>query len=481
MFAFLDGQALSITGPTGYGFTLVGNWVQTDTVQTNSRGTLVTTRYRLPDASRLTMRTPDGEAAIGVVTSPVVINTRPGRFGNKAGEVIGLSIPVDISLPLGDLVEDFGDRFGLEFEAFDFRDNWEIRLGRSIQSATSFDVVLPAVPYFYFNGDTDLNFTFGMLEMIEPTQEVLIAFNPVDPSLGVKLTTPVTDFEPPSFHLSFRGMVPYRPDLTPAAPGSIRVTSFYGHAFATWEAPLAGIPITWHGAATVDLDADDDGEWLGGGGNAHQLFRGNLMASSSVLRDISLGFNGRAVFHHTKPGPDFHFVLGRASAAYNGDQAGLWFKGKKGVENPWAGSPLSALEMNQEDVIEGTIFANGRFFLSTTSTMNLPGDSELHLTITMSDREFTAEVEGTLAVTGGATIDGFGAECSTTATARGALEIGYSSGLDFSGSLRLDGRIRCYVAGERVASARFDVGGEIDNDGVTFDLPYIGKKKISWP
>ena len=206
------------------------------------------------------------------------------------------------------------------------------------------------------------------------------------------------------------------------------------------------------------------------------------MASADVLRDISLGFNGNAVYHHTTPGPDFDFVLGRASAAYNGDQRGLWFKGQKGVENPWSGTPLSALEMNQEDVIEGTMFATGRFFLSTTSTMNLPGASELHLAITMSDREFTAEVEGTLAVGGSATIDNVGsASCRATATARGALEIGYSSGLDFSGSLRLDGRMRCYVGDTRVASASFDVGGEIDNDGIVFDLPFIGKTRVEWP
>lgn len=341
---------------------------------------------------------------------------------------------------------------------------------------------MPAVPYFYFAGDADLHFTFGLLEAIEITNDVLIVFNPVDPSLGVRARSFFADLEPPSFHLSFRGMVPYKPDpdLQPTAPGSIAVTTFYGHAFATWEAPLTAIPVTWHGAATVDLDADDDGEWLGGAGNAHQLFRGSLMASNTALRDISLGFNGRAVYHHTEPGPDFDFVLGRASAAYNGDKAGIWFKGRKGLENPWEGSVLSALEMNQEDVIEGTLFANGKFSLSTTSTMNLPGSSELHFTIAISDREFLAEVEGTIAVAGGATIDGVGAECRSTTTARGALEIGYSSGLEFSGSLRLHGRMRCYAAGVQLASASFDVGGEIDDEGITYDLPFIGKITVEW-
>ena len=481
MFAWLEGDTLSITGPTGYGFSLVGNWSQTNSVEARGRAELISGTYRLPDASTLTMRTPYGEASIGVVTSPITITTRAGRFGDVFGEVIRTSIPVDISLPLGDLVEGFGDRFGLEFEAFDFRDSWEIRLGQGIDAASGFDPVLPAVPYFFFDGDATVHFTFGLLEQVEVRQELLIALNPVDPSLAVRLTRSSATLDPPSFHLSFRGMVPYRPDLSPTAPGSIRVTRFYGHAFATWEAPLPGIPVTWHGEATVDLDADDNGQWLGGAGNAHQLFRGDLMSSADVLRDISLGFDGRAVYHHTAPGPDFDFVLGRASAAYNGDQEGIWFKGRKGVENPWAGTPLSALEMNQEDVIEGTMFANGRFFLSTTSRMNLPGDSALQLAITMSDREFTAEVTGQVAVEGGATIDGVGATCRASAAARGALEIGYGSGLEFAGSLRLEGRMRCYVAGQRVASARFDVGGEITNDEVVFDLPYIGNVSIRLP
>jgi hypothetical protein len=484
MFASLDGNALSITGPTGYGFTLVGNWVRIETVDTNTRGRLVTTRYRLPDASTLNLRTPYGETSIGVVTSPVVIDTLPSRFGDTVGQIRQTTIALQLSFPLGNLVEDFGDRFGLEFEAFNLRDNWEIRLGRTIQSGTEFDVVMPAVPYLYFAGDADLHFTFGLMESIEITNDILIVFNPVDPSLGVRGRSFFADREPPSFHLSFRGMVPYKPDadLQPTAPGSISVTTFYGHAYATWEAPIANTPVTWLGRATVDLDADDDGVWLGGEGNANRLFGGHLASSTNVLRDLNLGFNGVAVYHHTTPGPDFDFVLGRVSAAYNGEQEGLWMKGRKGLENPWEGSALAALEMNQEDVLEGTIFSNGRFSLSTTSTMQLPGSSELHLTIFISEREFLAEIEGNIRVAGGVTIDGVGAECRSNTTARGALEIGYSSGLDWSGSIRLDGRMRCYAAGVQVASASFDVGGEIDNEGIVVDLPYLGATRVlSWP
>jgi hypothetical protein len=143
---------------------------------------------------------------------------------------------------------------------------------------------------------------------------------------------------------------------------------------------------------------------------------------------------------------------------------------------------LSALEMPDETVLEGTMFLDGRFFLSTTSTMNLPGDGELRFAISMTHLDFTAEVTGSVEVEGSASIDNVGsASCRASADARGSLEIGFSSGLDFAGSISLDGRMRCYVGSTRVASAGFDIGAQIDNQGISGHFPYIGRFKVNWP
>jgi hypothetical protein len=338
---------------------------------------------------------------------------------------------------------------------------------------------MPAVPYFFLHADADVHFTFGVMERVEPTRRLMLAFNPVDPSLAIKASQ---NSEDQAFHLSFRGLVPYRPDLSPTAPGSISVTSFYGHAYATWDLPIPGIPVSWQGSATIDLDANDNGQWLGGIGVADALFAGALLSSPDVLRDINLGFNGTAVYGYRGALPDFDMRLGRASAAYNGARQGLWFKGKKGAENPWKNSPLAALEMSNEDVVEGTIFADGRFFLSAGSTFDMPGESDLELDISMSHQRFTADVGGSIKVSGSASIDNVGsASCSASAAANGSLEIGYSSGLNFSGSIDLSGRMRCYVNNHEVASARFDVGARISDDAISADLPFIGEFKVRWP
>jgi hypothetical protein len=47
-----------------------------------------------------------------------------------------------------------------------------------------------------------------------------------------------------------------------------------------------------------------------------------------------------------------------------------------------------------------------------------------------------------------------------------------------SGSQRVDGTLRCYVGGERVGRASFDVSGRIDDGRIIFRLPYIGEESI---
>ena len=175
--------------------------------------------------------------------------------------------------------------------------------------------------------------------------------------------------------------------------------------------------------------------------------------------------------------------LGRGAAVYNGRTHAVWFAGMKGTGgNPWQGTALSALEFGQEDVMEGTLsFRTGDFFVSSTSTLTLP-NGELSFNVTFRDTSISADVRGSARWTGSATIDGFGASCTARADVSGSLKIGVAgSALVFAGSLDAGGRIRCYVGGQRVASAGFHIGGRINNDEVEFDLPYIGNVSLDLP
>lgn len=485
MFAWLDGNTLSISGPTGYGFALLGHWTQTTTVEQ----TLTRSRFRLADNSPLTLRTALGDILLGVVSSPVVVRTLANRWGDVFGQVQGTSIPLEVGLPLGDIAEQIGDRFGFEFGAINFRDNWEIRLGRSVQRATGFQQVLEGVPYLVYNDIASLNVRFGSQSFSPRTVEVLVVLNPTDPSYGLRFTDSSMDGQPPSWHVSFQGMVPYRPVLPPSEEsGGIGLTTVFGHVFATWDVPVFGIPeigaVYWLGKATVDLDGDDDGEWLGGAGNADQLFKGDLGALEAVQRDITIGFDGSAVFRFAKGPLSGEIRIGRESALLNGPERALWFRGTAtNQDSPFAGTLLSALEADQEGFLEGTFYANGQFFFTAEGVYTTPTNEEFTFHVTADNSGVSAEVAGSVRWSATVSIDNVGsASCTATADARGTLDIDTAGpGLDYAGSLRLEGRVRCRAGGVVVASAGFDIGGEINNDEVVFDLPYIGDVAIPLP
>lgn len=485
MFAWLQGNTLSIGGPTGYGFALIGAWTQT--VNSGGRTGLNSSIFRLANGSTLTLRSALGDIPIGVVTRSVVIRTQSNRWGEVFGQVQGSSIAVDIGLPLGDIADQIGDRFGVDFDAIDFRDTWEIRLGGSISRQMGFRQALAGVPYFTYNNVASVRLDFGVKTVTPREVTALVVLNPTDPSYGARFTDSRLPGDPPSWHVSFQGMVPNRPSLLPSAEsGAAGLTDFFGHVFATWEVPIASevLGLFWLGEATIDLDADGDGHWLGGAGNAHQLLRGELGAATDVLRDVNVGFNGSAIYRFNKGPISLTVRLGRGSAVYNGHTQAAWFRGMKGTgDNPWHGTVLSALEFGENDFMEGTVsFRTGHFYATSTSVYTLPVNSQLLFNLTLQDTGISAAVEGSIGWRESVSINGAEASCRARGDARGSLEIGSDgSGLDFAGSLRVDGRVRCYVGDTRVASAGFDIGGEITDETVVFHLPIVGNVSIKLP
>ena len=500
MFVWLEGDTLSVTGPTGYGFALIGDWTQD--VMAAPGGRLTTSTYRLADNSSVTLRSVLGDRSIGSLTSPMVIRTQPNRWGEVFGQLQGTTIPINLFLPMNSIEDLFSDRFGFSLEALNLQDRWVIQLGHRIRRNTGFAQLLDGIPYLMYDGSAQVGASFGRTSVSKQLGEALFILNPADPSLAMRFTS-VGLPKPIEWHVSFGGLIPFRPHRPPSPEsGGASLTDFYGHVFGKFEWNVVGVKdkggeIAWLGEATVDLDANDDGNWLGSLGNADDFLRGDLSTSETVLRDINVGFDGAAVYQFNWPdnwdipgylAPGIEVPLGDGSGAYNGVTQVVWFNGVKGTgDNPWQGTLFSALRFTQTDYMEGTIFlATGKFFVKSTNVYPVPGNLELRFVVTMQNSGISAEVVGDLRWEGSATIDGVGASCVATAEARASFDIGLSGDdLTYSGFQGLEGRVRCFVGGQRVASVGFEISGTIgasaNEDEIVFDLPLIADVSIPLP
>jgi len=131
--------------------------------------------------------------------------------------------------------------------------------------------------------------------------------------------------------------------------------------------------------------------FLGGSGNASQLFHGDLKALDAVARDINVGINGGVNFGYAVAGRMITVPLGQGSAFYSGPQQGVWFKGVQGTAfNPWAGTVLANFQSGPGTEVEGYVFRDGRFSVATTSNYRL-FSMNAALTLTVTNNEIGAK------------------------------------------------------------------------------------------
>ncbi|MGH2806673.1 MAG: Calx-beta domain-containing protein [Actinomycetota bacterium] len=482
MFAWLRGDTLGITGPTGHGFTLQGDWTQTST---NPRRGGPSSTYTLAPGSEVDLLTALGELRIEAVGG-MTVTTSPNLWGDTFG-VVPDPIPFRAGIPMDALIGELRDEYGLEMTVSAL-ENWTIMMGSRIAAGegvvpSGVQHVAPGVPYLFFDDEPAIAASLGpvRIEQNALDEKILIVLDPIDPFLYIRAEE-IRGVKKPTLAFSRRGYIPFHPQLEPTLEVPVGLTTFYSHVFASGAAPpnpaLAKY-FTISADGSIDLDADDDGTWLAGEGNAHQLFMGDLSALENVLRDINLGANGRVTFHYNSKQFDFVTPLGRATAVYNGQEEALWFRGRKHPEeNPLAGTPFSFLGMTPEDFIEGIIHSDGRFAVTGGTRLNLPGDGLLEIKLDLTDEAVTADVTGTVEMTGSVRISGVEAKCTAKGGARGVFSFSYASGLHMSGSLGVDGRVRCYAGGQKVASASFDLSGRIDDGRLIFRLPILGEEAI---
>lgn len=513
LYAFLNGNNLHITGPTGYGFAIRGNWSQS---VVPAGGALKKSTYSASGTVYL-------QSAVGEVPLPApqglvfTVTTTANLWGDVFGP-LG-TFQANATLPLGPFADKLKDKFGLNLSSVTF-DKLSVQLGRQVKQERGIEQVLNAVPYLVYGDKPAFQLQFGTatLTTTKGRDSSLFLTDPADPFVYVKSG----DY---AFAGSLHGMIPYRPNFTPATP----LPALYGHVHARGNFPLGTLPLAIDGAVTLDLDANRDGLWMAGQGNANQLFKGGALSSAAldaVFRDIKLGLNGKLTFGYTKAGFNFSVPVAAASLVYQGPAQSAWFKG--GTVNPWQGTPLNPFLMTQTDTLEGSVNAAGAFSLTAHTTYRLfGGKADVILTLDNSGvtavgkvRALGAQVSltgkvhanGNFSLAGKANVafSGFsgtasfllsqaGGKVSFTATADGKarwsqtvlgtkwtaearvvaqLTMTYSASgtLIYSGTATAQGQVT-----SPLGSKKFSVTAKVSNNKLVFTLPVIGAQGITLP
>ncbi|HEY2784767.1 MAG TPA: hypothetical protein VGJ05_07295 [Fimbriiglobus sp.] len=401
------GDTLYVSGPSGYGFSLKGNWSET------SNGSAVS----YSASGKVTLHTTALAGSTGDIALQVgksfVVNTTTSDWV-QLGELSSVNGSFGLSLaPIAGMIE---QTFGLDVSAQSLMDGWTIKTGSQIKQAyhgiesPQLGQVLDGVPYLVYGNAGKLNVHFGSVSLSSTDQASLVLIaDPSDPFLYVQYGNYAAAG-------SAHGRIPFNTTVSPTSNAMTGIqighqTDYFGHVFAAGNFPLTGLPMNVQGEVTVNLDANGDGQFLGGAGNASQLFHGDLGALQNVVSDINVGVNGTVTLGYTVAGYAVSVPVGEASVFYSGPQQAVFFKGAQGTAlNPWAGTVLENFQSGPGASIEGYVFRDGRFSVSTSSNYRLfVADADLTLTVTDHDISATGSLTTPIAsasVTGQINFDG---------------------------------------------------------------------------
>jgi hypothetical protein len=465
MYAFLTGtgsnRTLSLTGPTGYGFAITGNWTQASNNTPGSalRGSTYTA------TGALTLQTALGPVPLAVPKGQqFIVTTAANEFGQYFGAV--QSIQADFGLALGTYVGEYTQaltQIGLNMSKVSvLNDDWTIELGSQVSPQRGGAEVLSGVPYLVYGGQAGYQASFGGLSINQTlgssASSTVIIADPSDPFLyvGHVAQNGTLDWQ---FAGSLNGRIPYTPEYKPTMAPAAALTQFFGQVFAagTFDlSDLTGLPLSVTGGVTMNLAAD--GQFLGGQPNASQLFGGHLSALSGVFKNIDVGVNAALNLGYDVAGYNFTLRLGGGSAVYNGPLGGLWLRGVKGTDNPLAGTPFAWLTFSETDSVEAALYANGHFSITAETEWDVLG-SPVAFTLTLTNSGIAAQTTGSAKWE----LDKYDyVSASFTAT----LSITDNAGqLDFSGSVTATGTLATFLG-----STSGSVSAWVTNEGISFDI-----------
>jgi hypothetical protein len=311
MYAWLSGNTLNITGPTGYGFGITGNWTETTTT-TNG---LVTATYTA--TGTLHVQTASGVLVLGIASGQVgTLSTAAQINGQVFGAISSMNIPVTMNT--GPTVTWLAGQLGFfNLNPLDENVTFDLKIGGAAGIGLGSSTVLHntqapvnnAVPYLYFTINP-LGTTF--------TNVLSIVCDPADPAVYVEAGLPgiplgVGTFN--GFGYSQRGLIPYTPVDAPSQyTGSLASGNLVIQGSINTTA-LTIVPSKVAGNITFNFDPKGTGSSFGGAsvsaaeiagifsllgtGEATTLLAALNMSSSSsaqainqVFSNFSVGING---------------------------------------------------------------------------------------------------------------------------------------------------------------------------------------------
>jgi hypothetical protein len=432
MYAFLSGNTLDITGPTGYGFGISGNWTQTTIT---GIGGMAASTYTA--TGTLELQSAAGPISLGIGAGQVATVTTAAQVnGQVFGAVSGLNIPATINT--GPLVAEVASVFGFNLNPIDENVTIDLTIGGASGIALGNNNVVQAtqapvnsaIPYVYFT----LN------PLGTPGTNILsVVCDPADPALYLEGKAvgmiPLGPVSVNGIGLSKNGLIPYTPlDAPSQYTGKINSGNLVLQGSVETTA-ITAIPSEIDGSITLNFDPEHTGQFFGGASvtaaDVASVFSSSyasvLGASNSplvqdlsqVFRNLTIGVNGTlqinpfASFQQDASwwvgneilslptGPNSFLdqalnainsklagpqnlaalAIGHGSLVYDGPSESFYFRG--GTANPLAGTPLATLAPVYTYLtklgtlptldLDVAVKPGGEFFLDLTSTYNLVG------------------------------------------------------------------------------------------------------------
>jgi hypothetical protein len=338
LMASLAGRTVTINGPSGIGFQLVGDWTDTRNSATGAHAFSAVGAVTLHTGSDLGDITVRSGQTIKITTKASAVDAPGGEFDAISWAGIPLS-STDATSPFHQM----SSQYGLSVSGAGT--SWGIKLGGDL---SSMGVPLnPAVPYLYYRSTTGDGLTFGQVNAKASNGgSFSLAVDPADPSAIVKYG----DY---GFGVSLKGEIPYTPTQLPDLVADPKI---YGNLYATGSVNLGDLPASLSGSVVIDLDANQDGHLAGiTSQTLSNVLNGTTSlkdAFSTALNDIKVGVNGELDFSLDQYGISLSAPLGQASAFFTPKEgttpALMAFRGQS--VNPFKGtvlekfSPLSTFD-----------------------------------------------------------------------------------------------------------------------------------------
>jgi hypothetical protein len=377
--ALLLDNSLSLTGPSGAGFEIVGSWTDT-TIQVGDNYT-----HTFTASGAMALRTALGDIPfLSPDSDPLTVTTTPAPLLPDFGQVDTISwdsssTPSLVTTGSDSTLHRFGDQFGLSLSAPSTQ--WGVMLGSDLTNLGA--PLNNAIPYIYFTStDPSYSAQFGAFTASPSDANPLtVAFDPEDPFIYAH----VNEF---AVGVSLKGYIPYTPNLS--LPG-LDTNPIYGQLYGRGPFTLGDISAAVTGEAVINLDAQHDGQLLNTlqGDIASYLVSGSLSLSDfaqAAAGDLRVGINGHADISYTQGG--FNITLPvDVSAAY---VPGELVAHGTATGDIFAGTPLSFLGTNTTVDVVADISTQSFDLVARVDTATVDGFNSAHLMVELNNQGINA-------------------------------------------------------------------------------------------